>query len=106
MADTLIEIEVVHAGLERQVLLAVQVPVGSTVYQALLISGIGQAFAQLDLATCPVGIFGKRVSDPQVRVVQAGERVEIYRALLADPKEIRRLRAAKTARVLKKARPS
>lgn len=105
MADTLIEIEVVHAGLERQVLLGVQVPAGSTVYQALLISGIGQAFADLHLATCPVGIFGKVVSDPQVRIVQAGERIEIYRPLLADPKEIRRLRAAKTARVPKKARP-
>ncbi|GAB7533622.1 RnfH family protein [Pseudomonas sp. 3A(2025)] len=105
MADALIDIEVVHAGLQRQVLLSAQVPAGSTVYQALLASGIGQSFPDLDLATCPVGIFGKLVSDPQMRIVQAGERIEIYRALLADPKEIRRLRAARTARVLKKARP-
>lgn len=105
MADALIDIEVVHAGPDRQVLLGVQVPAGSTVYQALLASGIGQSFPELDLAACPVGIFGKVVSDPQVRIVLAGERIEVYRALLADPKEIRRLRAAKTARVLKKARP-
>ena len=44
-----------------------------------------------------MGIFGKQVMDPQVRVVQAGERIEIYRPLLADPKEIRRQRAAKAA---------
>lgn len=105
MAEALIDVEVVHAGLHRQVLLSARVPAGSTVYQALLASGIGQSFPELDLATCPVGIFGKVVSDPQVRIVKAEERIEIYRALLADPKEIRRLRAARTARVLKKARP-
>lgn len=105
MADALIKIEVVHAGLAHQVLLSVQVPAGSTVYEALLASGIGQSFPDLDLAACPVGIFGKVIADPQVQIVQAGERIEIYRALLVDPKEIRRLRAARTARVLKKSRP-
>jgi putative ubiquitin-RnfH superfamily antitoxin RatB of RatAB toxin-antitoxin module len=49
----------------------------------------------LDLAHCPVGIFGKVLSDAETRVLIAGDRIEIYRPLLADPKEVRRLRAAK-----------
>ncbi|MNP80587.1 Persistence and stress-resistance antitoxin PasI [compost metagenome] len=44
-----------------------------------------------------MGIFGKVVADPESRAVQAGDRIEIYRPLLADPKEVRRLRAAKAA---------
>ncbi|PZW96405.1 hypothetical protein DFS28_106308 [Pseudomonas sp. 478] len=64
---------------------------------ALLASGIGEAFSELDLASCPVGIFGKVIADPDKYPVQAGDRIEIYRPLLADPKEVRRLRAAKAA---------
>jgi putative ubiquitin-RnfH superfamily antitoxin RatB of RatAB toxin-antitoxin module len=44
-----------------------------------------------------VGIFGKVITDPDTRAVQPGDRIEIYRPLLADPKEVRRLRAAKAA---------
>ena len=80
-----------------QQLLVLTVPEGTTLRAAVLASGIGRAFPELDLEHCPVGIFGKQVMDPQVRVVQAGERIEIYRPLLADPKEIRRQRAAKAA---------
>lgn len=97
MAESVIAIEVVFAAVERQQLLALTVPEGTTLRAAVLASGIGQAFPELDLEHCPVGIFGKQVMDPQVRVVQAGERIEIYRPLLADPKEIRRQRAAKAA---------
>lgn len=87
----------VYAAIDRQVLMSVTVPPGTTVRAALLKSGIGQAFPELDLAECPVGIFGKVITDPGSRVVQDGDRVEIYRPLLADPKEVRRLRAAKAA---------
>ncbi|EJL02403.1 MULTISPECIES: RnfH family protein [Pseudomonas] len=93
----MIEIEVVYASVERQVLRAFAVQEGTTVRAALLASGIAEAFPELDLATCPVGIFGKVVADPDRQVVQAADRLEIYRPLLADPKEIRRLRAAKAA---------
>ena len=72
-------------------------PEGATVRDALLKSGIGDEFPELDLAECPVGIFGKVIADPEVRLIQAGDRIEIYRPLLADPKEVRRLRAAKAA---------
>jgi uncharacterized protein len=93
----LIEIEVVYASIERQVLLGFAVQEGTSVRAALQASGITDAFPELDLATCSVGIFGKVVAEPDRQVVQAADRLEIYRPLLADPKEIRRLRAAKAA---------
>ncbi|SMQ26803.1 hypothetical protein SAMN04488483_3222 [Pseudomonas helmanticensis] len=93
----MIEIEVVYAAVDRQVLRVVSVPQSTTVREAVLKSGIGDEFAPLNLADCPLGIFGKVVADPQSRPVQAGDRIEIYRPLLADPKEVRRLRAAKAA---------
>ncbi|QZI69942.1 RnfH family protein [Pseudomonas protegens] len=102
MVEPLIVIEVVHAAVDRQVLLSVQVPQGSTLLAALEASSIKEHFAGLDLAACPVGIFGKQVSDPEQYVVQAGDRIEIYRPLLADPKEVRRLRAAKAAEARKR----
>jgi hypothetical protein len=97
MVEAPIEVEVVYAAVDRQVLLSVSVPAGTTVRAALLASGIGQAFPELVLAECPVGIFGKAIADPDTRKVQSGDRIEIYRPLLADPKEVRRLRAAKAA---------
>ncbi|WP_414924060.1 RnfH family protein [Pseudomonas sp. IT-P294] len=97
MVDSMVDVEVVYAAVDRQALLSVAVPVGTTVRAALLKSGIGEAFPELNLADCPLGIFGKVIADPQARPVQAGDRIEIYRPLLADPKEVRRLRAAKAA---------
>ncbi|EZP33120.1 RnfH family protein [Pseudomonas sp. RIT288] len=97
MIDPVIEIEVVYAAVDRQVLRTLRVPEGATVREAVLKSGIGDEFPELDLNECPLGIFGKVVADPQVRLSQAGDRIEIYRPLLADPKEVRRLRAAKAA---------
>ena len=93
----MIELEVVYAGVDRQVLRVFSVPEGTSVRAALEASGIAAEFPQLDLATCPVGIFGKVVADPDRQEVRAADRLEIYRPLLADPKEIRRLRAAKAA---------
>ena len=97
MVEVMIEIEVVYAAVDRQVLLTVVVPAGTSVRAALLRSAVDKEFPELDLVHCPVGIFGKVVADPESRAVQAGDRIEIYRPLLADPKEVRRLRAAKAA---------
>ncbi|MFJ7284907.1 RnfH family protein [Pseudomonas sp. NPDC099000] len=97
MVESMVDVEVVYAAVDRQVLLSVTVLAGTTVRAALLASGVGEAFAELDLASCPVGIFGKVIADADSRPVQAGDRIEIYRPLLADPKEVRRLRAAKAA---------
>ena len=93
----MVEIEVVYAAVDRQVLLAVAVPAGTSLRSAVQASGIAAQFPELDLADCVLGVFGKVVADAEVRSVQAGDRIEIYRPLLADPKEIRRLRAAKAA---------
>lgn len=101
MAEPLIRIEVVYAAIDRQLLLEVQVAHGTTLRAALLASGLGEHFCELDLATCPVGIFGRQVSDPGRHVLQEGDRIEVYRPLLADPKEVRRLRAAKAAQARK-----
>jgi putative ubiquitin-RnfH superfamily antitoxin RatB of RatAB toxin-antitoxin module len=101
MAEPVISIEVVYASVDRQLLLKVSVSPGVTVRDALVSSGIGAVFPELDLQQCPVGIFGKHVTDAQTRVVKEGDRLEIYRPLLADPKEARRLRAAKAIQAKK-----
>lgn len=97
MLESTIEIEVVYAAVDRQVLLKVSLPAGSTLRAGLMASGIAAQFPELDVQSCPVGIFGKVIADPDRHLLHAGERIEIYRPLLADPKEVRRLRAAKAA---------
>ena len=97
MAESLIEIEVVYAAVDRQRLLSLAVAPGTSLRAAVLASGIAAQFPELDIAVCPLGIFGKVVADAEARNVQVGDRIEIYRPLLADPKEVRRLRAAKAA---------
>jgi putative ubiquitin-RnfH superfamily antitoxin RatB of RatAB toxin-antitoxin module len=101
MAEALISVEVVYAAVDRQELLKLQVPVGATVLSAVQASGIGALFPDLDLSACALGIFGKVIADPKVRKLEEGDRVEIYRPLLADPKEVRRLRAEKAAKARK-----
>lgn len=96
MAEASLEVEVVFADVDRQVLLSVQVPVGCSLREAVERSGIAAHFPGLDVLACPMGVFGKVVADPS-RPVEAGERIELYRPLIADPKEVRRMRAAKAA---------
>ncbi|WP_268798018.1 RnfH family protein [Pseudomonas huanghezhanensis] len=97
----MITVELVYAAVDRQVLLTFYVQPGTTVRAALALSGIGAVFPELDLQHCPVGIFGKSVPHPEIRLLKEGERIEIYRPLLADPKEVRRLRAAKAIQAKK-----
>ena len=70
---------------------AVELPAGSCVYQAIERSEFQTFFPNIDWQACGVGIFGKRVT-PQTRVA-GGDRIEIYRDLVFDPKESRRRRA-------------
>lgn len=81
-------VEVAYALPDRQALLAIQVPAGTTALQAVLQSNIASQFEGLDPRTSKLGVFGKLVSSDYV--LQSGDRVEIYRPLLADPKEVRR----------------
>ena len=87
-----ITVEVAFALPDQQVILEVEVDEGSTVEQAINASGILDHFPQIDLATNKVGIFGKisKLTNP----VRARDRIEIYRPLIADPKEVRKKRAA------------
>ena len=86
-----IRVEVAYALRDRQVLLTADLEEGSTVEQAIRRSGILEAFPEIDVARARLGIFGREVSlDAQMR---DGDRVEIYRPLIADPKDARRQRA-------------
>lgn len=87
-----IAVEVIYARPERQPVLLVEVPAGSTVEHAIHASGVIERFPEIDLGRNRVGVFGKLTRLD--RVVAAGDRVEIYRPLIGDPKEIRRKLAA------------
>jgi putative ubiquitin-RnfH superfamily antitoxin RatB of RatAB toxin-antitoxin module len=87
MSDRIL-VEVVHAQPGRQLVLAVELPVGATAADAVRCSGIAGHFPGLDVEHAPLGIYGRRVA--REHVLGAGDRVEIYRSLTADPKEVRR----------------
>lgn len=88
-------VEVVYALPERQKLIALAVPEGTTMLEAVRLSGIEREFPELDAANASMGIFGKVVADPARRELKQGERVEIYRPLTIDPKAARRARAGR-----------
>src|SRR4051812_46038541 len=71
MAEPTIRIEVVYAAVDRQELLALDVPVGTTVRVAATMSGLGERFPEVDIEGCPLGIFGKVVDDPDRRELAA-----------------------------------
>lgn len=93
MAEQKVTIEVAYATAKEQVVLSLEVPKGAAVEMAIRQSGILERFPEIDLNKNKVGIFSKPCKLDQA--VQLGDRVEIYRPLLADPKEVRRQRAAK-----------
>lgn len=97
MDKPVVAIEVVYALADKQKLMQLVVPQGTTVREAALASKMDEHFPGLDLQSAPLGIFGKAVLKPEARAVEEGERVEIYRPLIADPKEVRKQRAAKAA---------
>lgn len=81
---------VCYADADRQVWLRMEVPEASTVQQVIDRSGILTRFPEIDLEEQKVGIFGKLVKlDGSVR---DGDRIEIYRGIIADPKTVRRRR--------------
>ena len=94
MALESINVEVAYALPEKQIIRAVNVDAGTTIGAAIVQSGIMMDFPELEfeLEDAKVGIFGKAVA--MTTVLSDGDRVEIYRPLIADPKEVRRQRAA------------
>ncbi len=91
-----IQIEVVLAMPEKQELIELNMTAGSTIADAVERSGIAGMFDGFELDKTKVGVFGQKAAMQQE--LYDGDRVEIYRALIADPKEVRRQRALEQAR--------
>ena len=85
-------VEVAYAEPEKQLIKSLEIETGATAIEAVRQSGILEEFAGLqDSDELELGIFGKKCQHGEV--LQTGDRVEIYRPLLVDPKEARRLKA-------------
>ncbi|QGG79491.1 RnfH family protein [Litorivicinus lipolyticus] len=91
----MITIEVAYATPKRQLILSVDVSTGTTMIEAVRASGILREFPEIDMASVKMGVWGKTEKDPATRIMQTGERIEVYRPLLIDPKEARKNRASK-----------
>jgi putative ubiquitin-RnfH superfamily antitoxin RatB of RatAB toxin-antitoxin module len=95
----LITVEVVYALKDKQDMVALKLPVGATAREAVERSGLLERFPEIELAKNKLGVFAKLVKPDAV--LRDRDRVEIYRPLLADPKEVRKQRAAE-GKVMKK----
>lgn len=95
-AQGFIEIEVVFALLQVQTMVALKVPPGTTVRQAIIQSDIAAKYPEIDPDLAIAGIFGRRVRGSTL--LHAHDRVEIYRPLIADPKQARRRRASQAVK--------
>ncbi len=89
----MITVEVAYALPHEQKIISLQVEEDCTAHEAVVRSGIVELFPEIDLAHAPMGIFGKAIRDPRSQLLKDGQRIEIYRPLIADPKESRRKRA-------------
>lgn len=88
----MIAVEVAYALPEKQQIVALEVPEGTTAYASVGLSKIAERFDELEFDdSLKLGIFGKAVTHEHV--LAEGDRVEIYRPLLVDPKEVRKRRA-------------
>jgi uncharacterized protein len=92
-----INIEVCFALADKQIAVPVKVHPGATMAEAIQMSKILQECAGIDLEKNRVGIFGKVAKLDTV--LRDGDRVEIYRPLIADPKDARRKRAARSKKI-------
>ena len=99
MSDEKIYVELVYALPAEQLLLKSEVPKGTTIAEAVKLSGILDKFPEIDVEKGKFGIFGKLSKADTI--LREKDRVEIYRPLIADPKEVRRKRAEE-GKVMKK----
>ena len=93
--EAVISVQVCYAKPGAYILENLAVPAGTTVHDAIKRSGMPERLPEIDLTVCRVGIYGKLKSLDTV--LRDRDRVEIYRPLLADPKDARRKRAVKRA---------
>jgi len=94
-----IDVEVAYALPDEQILLLIQVQKGAEIKEVITQSKILEDYPELELDKLDVGIFGKMVKLNQK--VRDRDRIEIYRPLIADPKEVRKRRAAEGKRLKK-----
>lgn len=94
-----ISIEVLYALADEQVILDVDIEPTDTVEEAIRKSGVLQLYPEIDLAQNKVGVFGKLTKLD--KTLNERDRIEIYRPLIADPKEVRKKRAAEGKRMKK-----
>lgn len=92
----MIRVEVAYARPDKQLIVPVTLARGSTLQQAVFESGITAHFPEIDPANQAMGIFGQAVSEPALHQLRDGDRVEIYRPLIIDPKQARAERARKS----------
>ncbi|GAB3373212.1 RnfH family protein [Spongiibacter taiwanensis] len=95
MESKTMHVEIAYALPRQQRIVALELSEPCSVREAARRSGLQQQFPELDMESVDLGIFGKVVSKPDEQLVADGDRVEIYRPLIADPKEVRKQRAAK-----------
>ena len=94
-----IAVEVAYAKADEQLILELEVAPGTTLQQAVEQSGILERFPEIDPAQLKAGVFGKLKKLDQT--LREGDRIEIYRPLIADPKQVRKQRAAQGKRMKK-----
>ncbi len=94
-ASQKILVEVAYATPEKQLIIPLMVDSGCNALEAVKQSGIAEKFPEIDLQTATLGIFSKVIARPEEVKLREKDRVEIYRPLIADPKEVRKKRAEK-----------
>lgn len=88
-------VEVAYARPDKQEIVPVQVPEGTTAIEAVKLSGIAAIFPEIDADSIDMGIFGKIIKSPADHELRDSDRVELYRPLQVDPKQARLNRAKK-----------
>lgn len=82
------QVEVVYALPDRQELVRLELPAGATVARAIQASGLSERFPEEPIGSCKTGVWGRIVG--RDHALADGDRVELYRPLLIDPREARR----------------
>jgi putative ubiquitin-RnfH superfamily antitoxin RatB of RatAB toxin-antitoxin module len=96
---TTIHIEIAYATPDKQLIIEREIEPGTSPRKAVVESDIDHYFPEIDKSNCDIGIFGKAVRPDHE--LDNGDRIEIYRPLIADPKEVRKRRAAQGLRMKK-----
>lgn len=91
------QVEVAYARPDKQQIVPVKVPEGTTALEAVKLSGIVDIFPEIEPDAIDMGVFGKVIKDPASHELREGDRVELYRSLKIDPKQARLNRAKKKA---------